>query len=49
LLQQYLTQAAAATGMQFNREAAPPPDRYRRMVEEYFRRLATDPEEDPQP
>jgi hypothetical protein len=49
LLQQYLTQAAAAAGMQFNREAAPPPDRYRKMVEEYFRRLATDPEENPQP
>ena len=45
LLRQFLFDEASMSGMQFNREAAPPPDQYRRMVEEYFRRLANEPSE----
>jgi hypothetical protein len=47
LLREFLFNEATVSGMQINREAAPPPDEYRRMVEEYFRRLANEPSETP--
>jgi hypothetical protein len=47
LLREFLFNEATASGLQINREAAPPPDAYRRMVEEYFRRLANEPSETP--
>lgn len=46
ILRSFLFEASSATGLQFNREAAPPPDRYREEVEDYFRRLANEPEEE---
>lgn len=47
LLQQFLFDEASLHGVQMNRQAAPPPDAYRQMVEEYFRRLANEPSSDP--
>lgn len=47
LLNEFLFNEAAFSGMQINRQAAPPPDEYRRMVEEYFRRLANEPSSAP--
>lgn len=43
LLREFLFEEASQSGLHMNREAAPPPDQYRKMVEEYFRRLAREP------
>jgi hypothetical protein len=44
LLRDFLFDEASVTGLDLNRQAAPPPDQYRRMVEAYFRRLANEPD-----
>ncbi|NDV63220.1 hypothetical protein G0Q06_12210 [Puniceicoccales bacterium CK1056] len=44
LLRSFLFDEASQSDLQMNRESAPPPDQYRKMVEEYFRRLAREPE-----
>jgi hypothetical protein len=46
VLQEFLFSEASLSDMQINRQTAPPPDEYRRMVEEYFRRLANEPSTD---
>lgn len=45
LLQDFLFDEASITELRINRQAAPPPDKYRQMVEAYFRRLANEPAE----
>ena len=45
LLQDFLFDEASVSELQINRQAAPPPDKYRQMVEAYFRRLANEPAE----
>jgi hypothetical protein len=45
LLQAFLFNEGSQSNLQMNRDSAPPPDQYRKMVEEYFRRLAREPEE----
>lgn len=45
LLQSFLFDEASQSSLRMNRESAPPPDQYRKMVEQYFRRLAREPEE----
>lgn len=45
LLQDFLFDEASVSELRINREAAPPPDKYRQMVEAYFRRLANEPAE----
>jgi hypothetical protein len=47
MLQQFLFDAGSISELEINREAVPPPDRYRSMVEDYFMRLADEPEEGP--
>lgn len=42
-LQRILDAAGTSNRLQLNREAAPPPEEYRRQVESYFRRLADEP------
>jgi hypothetical protein len=47
LLHEFLFNESSLSGMQINRQTAPPPDAYRRMVEDYFRRLANEPSSAP--
>jgi len=44
-LQRMLDAVGSSTRLRLNREAAPPPEEYRRQVESYFRRLADEPEQ----
>lgn len=43
VLQEYLRREIGDQRMQFNREGGPPPEKYRELVEEYFRDLAEEP------
>lgn len=46
-LSQWMQAQATAGSLELNRQAAPPPDAYRRQVEAYFRSLAEEPESSP--
>jgi len=43
VLQEYLRQEIGDQRLRFNREGGPPPEKYRELVEEYFRDLAEEP------
>ncbi|MGE9292756.1 MAG: hypothetical protein ACQKBW_04015, partial [Puniceicoccales bacterium] len=43
ILQQYLRQQLVEERVNYKRQSAPPPDKYRSLVEEYFKNLAEEP------
>lgn len=43
IIQQYLRSEAMGERLRMNRATAPPPEQYRRLVEEYFKNLAEEP------
>jgi hypothetical protein len=43
VLQQYLRMQMVEERVRYKRQSAPPPDKYRSLVEEYFKNLAEEP------